>query len=149
MDRSKTAPWHDGWQQCAPTTAPWHDGWQQCAPTQWQHGGWQHADWGDRRACYLKDPDRKDVEPLERYSGDITGWLRWQKGFVRFLKRQNARWPSLIEKVEQLRGKNITTEQERQWEWELRLGDIGRWKEQLNQFLESYTKDNGRSIVDS
>ena len=45
-----------------------------------------------------------------------------------------------IEKVEQLRGKNITTEQERQWEWELRLGDIGRWNEQLNQFLESYTK---------
>ena len=75
------------------------------------------------------------MEPLERYSGDITGWLRWQKGFVRFLKRRNARWPSLIEKVEQLRGKNITTEQERQWEWELRLGDIGQWKEQLNQFF--------------
>ena len=38
---------------------------------------------------------------------------------------------------------------ERHWEWELKLGDIRQFKDQLNEFLESYTKDLAKGIVDA
>ena len=139
--------WVDWSAQAAPHAAPpppaswqqWPGGWQR--PDSWQHAGWG--------AARLRDPDRKDVEPMPKYSGVISEWLKWQKQFVRFLRRQDWRWEGLLERVQELRGKPVTREHERQWELELQLGDIRRFKDQLHQFLECYTKDLAKSVVDA
>ena len=55
----------------------------------------------------------------------------------------------MLENVQELRGKPVTLEHERHWEWELKLGDIRQYKDQLNEFLESYTKGLARSLVDA
>ena len=48
-----------------------------------------------------------------------------------------------------LRGKPVTPEHERQWEWELGFGGIGRFKEQLNELFMQYTKDSAKITVDA
>ena len=128
---------------CAP--AQWRGDWQQCAPAQWQHEGWPRDGWG----MQLQDFHKQDIEKPEKYSGDIAGWFKWQQNFTRFLRRHEERWPGLLEKVQDLRGKPVTPAHERQWEWELGFGDISRFKEQLNEFLMCYTKDSARLVVDA
>ena len=92
---------------CAP--AQWRGDWQQCTPAQPDSG--PRDIWGTP----LQDFHKKDIERPEKYSGDIAGWLKWQQSFARFLRRQDGRWPGLLEKVQGLRGKPVTPEHERQW----------------------------------
>ena len=63
----------------------------------------------------LRAPDRKDVDKPDKYSGDVTDWLTWSKSFTRFLRRHDWRWPGLLEKVQELRGKPETAEDEKRW----------------------------------
>ena len=111
IDRSKTTQMREPW--CAP--AQWRGDWQQCTPAQWQPDSGPRDIWGTP----FQDLHKKDIERPEKYSGDIAGWLKWQQSFARFLRRQDWRWLGVLEKVQELRGKPVTPEHERQWEWEM------------------------------
>ena len=79
------------------TNRHWQEGPYYCNFDYWQQPGWQS--YGPLRA-----PDRKDVEKPEKYSGDITEWLRWSKSFTRFFRRHDWRWSGLLEKVHGVAG---------------------------------------------
>ena len=119
-----------------------------------QQAGDQGSDWGDQWCAGwggwsrpLRAPDRKDVDRPAKYSGDITKWLQWSTAFSRFLRRQDWRWPSLLEKIQDLRGRLVTAEDERWWSWELNLGEIGQYKDYLNEYLLSFTEGTAREVV--
>ena len=139
IDRSKAIQAREAW--CTPTQ--WRGDWQQCMPAQFSNE--PRGVWG----MPLPDLDKKDIEKPEKYSGDISGWLRWRDSFVRFLRRKDWRWKGLLERVQELRGKPVTPEHERQWEWEMGLGGISKFKEQLNELLMQFTKDTAKHTVDA
>ena len=88
IDRSKTTQMREPW--CEPTQR--RGDWQQCTPA--QPDSRPRNVWG----APLPDLDKKDIERPERYSGDITGWLKWKQSFIRFLRRKDPRWAGLLEK---------------------------------------------------
>ena len=96
---------------------------------------------------WLRPPDRKDVKGPEVYSGDITHWTEWSKSFVRFLRRRDGRWPGLLERIQSLNGKPVTAEDEKKWAWDLNVYDLEQFKDILNEYLESFTSKDARSIV--
>ena len=98
IDRSKATQAREPW--CTPTQ--WRGDWQQCMPAQISNE--PRGVWG----VPLPDVDKKDIEKPERYSGDISGWLKWRECFVRFLRRKDWRWKGLLERVQELRGKPVT-----------------------------------------
>ena len=97
-----------------------------------RYGQW-NGGWGSQWSQPLRQPDRKDIDRPAKYAGDITKWLQWSKAFVRFLRRQDGRWPQLLEKVQGLRGRPVMAADETWWSWELNLGDIGQYKDYLNE----------------
>ena len=98
--------------------------WEQ---SQWQqqswNSGWRDSNWGS--ASYdggrgdLKEIHHKDLKPPEAYGGNIDKWKEWSKSFMRYLRRRDRRWPDLLEKVQELKGKPVTSEDEKKWAWEL------------------------------
>ena len=44
----------------------------------------------------LKDIDRKDVTPPDKYRGDAAQWRHWFAKLVMFLTRRNAKWGELL-----------------------------------------------------
>ena len=87
------------------------------------NSGWRDSNWGS--ASYdggrgdLKEIHHKDLKPPEAYGGNIDKWKEWSKSFMRYLKRRDRRWPDLLEKVQELKGKPVTSEDEKNWAWEL------------------------------
>ena len=71
--------------------------------------------------------------------------------FKRFLRRNDDRWPALLEAIEQLKGRPVEEADEAQWWTALRLGptSMGQWKSQLNEYLQAFTKGLAREVVDS
>ena len=116
---------------------PGHTDWSWSVPSSWS--GWSSQ--------WLKPPDRKDVKGPEVYSGDITHWTQWSKAFTRYLRRRDDRWPDLLEKIQGLKGKPVTTEDEKKWAWDLKAYDFTQFKDQLNEYLESFTSKDARGIV--
>ena len=98
----------------------------------------------------LKPISHKNVDKPEKYNGDLDGWLKWSKVFKKFLKRQDERWVDLLEAVENLKGRPVTVEDEATWVKDLKLGDsMNLYKEQLNDYLETYTKGVAKSLVEA
>ena len=96
---------------------PWSqesDPWQTEARKTWlQQGlkqGWTSTD---------QENHHKDLKPPVAYGGNIDKWKEWSKSFMRYLKRRDRRWPDLLEKVQELKGKPVTSEDENKWAWEL------------------------------
>ncbi len=97
-----------------------------------------------------KPMDRKDIDKPERYSGAADAWLKWSRTFKRFLRRQDARWPLLLDEVEKKKGRPVTKEDEVKWDEDLGLGGhVKMFKEQLNEYLESYTSSAARLLVEA
>ena len=101
-----------------------------------QSYGWNNCNqsrgWGPKHSL-----DRKDIAKPESYSGDITKWVPWSSTFVRYLGRQDERWPSILKKIEGYKGKVISEADEYQIDNELCLWGIKPWKEQLMLALET------------
>jgi hypothetical protein len=106
----------------------------------------------------LKKLDRKDVDKPDKYSGGPDAWLKWSKQFKKFLRRQDDRWPGLLEAVEgrswntEKRGQPFlkTDEDELQLMAELKLGkQLPMFKEQLNEYLETYTSGSAKVTVEA
>ena len=95
----------------------------------------------------MKPPDRKDVKGPDTYTGDITPWVSWSKSFTRYVRRRDHRWPGLLEKIQELKGKPVTEEHEKQWARTLGIFDIEQFKDQLNEYLESFTAKEAKAIV--
>ena len=76
-------------------------------------------------------------------------WLTWSRAFTRFLCRQDRRWPGLLQKIEELKGKLVAPEDETYWASSLNLGDITQFKDQLIEYFEAFTKDVARGIVEA
>ena len=66
IDRSKAIQAREAW--CTPTQ--WRGDWQQCMPAQFSDE--PRGVWG----VPLPDLDKKDIEKPEKYSGDISGWIK-------------------------------------------------------------------------
>ena len=98
----------------------------------------------------LKAINHKNIDRPEKYGGDLDGWLKWSKTFKKFLKRQDARWVPLLEAVENLKGRPVTSADEAEWKVTMKLGDnMDSFKEQLNDYLEMYTKGVVKSLVEA
>ena len=54
-----------------------------------------------------------------------------------------------MNKVENLKGKQVTASREAEWSAQLRLGLMEAWKDRLNQALESYTTGKARTKVEA
>ena len=72
-----------------------------------------------RRTRRPKGNSLKDLKPPEAYGGNIDKWKEWSKSFMRYLRRRDRRWPDLLEKVQELKGKPVTNEDEKKWAWEV------------------------------
>ena len=107
----------------------------------------------------LKNVDRKDVDKPDKYGGNTDLWLKWSRGFKKFLKRQDPRWIYLLEAIEKLRGKPVTKAHEDGWKLDLgvypgtmnKIPGLGEFledfKDQLNEYLETYTQGAAKSLV--
>ena len=130
--------WRGWWGDTAPPGLPPGDptaaaseqwtGWSWPAKSSsWSPGGWSRAEgWGPNNA-----PDKKNVEKPDKYSGDITRWLRWSSAFTRFLKKLDDRWPKTFGKLEQLKGMPVTSQVEEAIAWELWASDLMLWEDKL------------------
>ena len=83
--------------------------------------------------------DRKDAKGPEIYTGDILRWVAWSKSVMRYLKRRDWRWPGLLEKIQKLKGRPVTEQDEKQWAWSIGIRDIEEFKDQLCEYLEGFT----------
>ena len=86
---------------------------------------------------------------LKKYIGKIDDWLPWSKAFKQFLESKDERWVRLLDEVEKLRGKPVKPTNETEWEAKLNLGDIEKFKKQLNRYLMSYTQGSALGVVDA
>ena len=146
--RSQQSSRDQGWSSSAGGNwqGQWNGGWdnQWSQPfSQWKDG------WGGQWSQPLRQPDRKDVDRPAKYAGDITKLLQWSKSFIRFLRRQDWRWPQLLEKIQGLRGRPVTASDEDWWSWQLNLGDIGPYKDYLNEYMLSFTDGTAWQIVNA
>ena len=99
----------------------------------------------------LRAPLPKDVDKPKVYDGNAAVWRLWNVSFKRLLRRNGERWRTLLEAVEQLKGRPVEAVDEAQWWTALRLGPspMGHWKAQLNEYLETFSKGLAREVVDS
>ena len=67
--------------------------------------------------------------------------------FKRLVKRYDDRWPGVFANIEALKGQSLTAAHEESWAWELHLADLQTWKDQLPQFLESYTSGDALALI--
>ena len=109
------------WTDRADTQDDWwlrgDSGWK----TQWQDWGWPKGHYGWSSSGPKHSLDRKDIAKPESYNGDITKWVPWSSTFVRYLGRQDERWPSILKKIEGYKGKMISEADEEQIDDELCL----------------------------
>ena len=119
--------------QTAWTTTPQSWEWPQAGRNQWHGSGWGWTSyyangWNDLKESNsyyangwndLKEIHHKDLKAPDTYNGDITLWKAWSKAFERYLRRRDPRWPSLLEKVQELKGKPVTEEDQKKWLGEL------------------------------
>ena len=97
-----------------------------------------------------KRPDRKDVEKPDKYSGNTDYWLKWSKSFRKLLRRNDPRWSAVLDTVEANHGKPVTTELEEKWAQDLKISPhLAEFKEQLNEYLESYTIGSANVLVEA
>ena len=64
---------------------------------------------------FLKPIHHKDIAKPDVYNGQPAKWLKWSENFKRFLDRNDQPhncWCALLDKVEELRGKPVTTADE-------------------------------------
>ena len=85
----------------------------------------------------LRAPHPKEVEKPKVYDGNAAAWRLWAISFKRFLRRNDERWPALLEAVEKLKGRPIEASDEAHWWTTLSLGPtpMEQWKSQLNEFM--------------
>ena len=74
-------------------------------------------------------------------------WLTWSKSFMRYLRRRDWRWPGLLKKIQELKGRPVTKEDEKQWAWILNIRSMEQFKDQLNEYLESFTTKEAKATV--
>jgi hypothetical protein len=152
---------NSGWQSqpwCQPASEAWNswasvEGQKQpwCQPAsqnQWQGSGWGWTNYSDNGWIDLKESNsyhgyyangwsdlkeihHKDLKAPDTYSGDITQWKAWSRAFESYLRRRDTRWPGLLEKVQELKGKPVTEEYEKKWAWELGIYDMAQFKDHL------------------
>ena len=41
--------------------------------------------------------------------------MQWSISFLRYLRRRDGRWPGRLEKIQDLKGKPVTAEDEKKW----------------------------------
>ena len=102
----------------------------------------------------LKPIHHKNVDRPEKYGGDLDSWLKWSKSFKKFLKRQDGRWSSVLKLIEELRGRPVTADDEALWDTHLKEngapdGILDDFKEQLSEYLETYTKGAAKTLVEA
>ena len=66
---------------------------------------------------------------------------------MRYLRRRDWRWPGLLEKIQELKGRPVTEEDEKQWAWILNIRSMEQFKDQLNEYLESFTTKEAKATV--
>ena len=91
----------------------------------------------------------RDIDKPTKLNGNIDKWLPWAKSFKKFLRRTDAQWPEIFEKIEGLKGKPVPAALELEWAAKLGLGSMDPWKEQLHDALEYYTTGAARKLVNS
>ena len=109
---------------------------------------WVRDDGGAR----LKPTHHKDIAKPDVYNGDPDKWLKWSKNFKRCLDRNDQphnRWSALLNKVEQLRGKSVTTADEDRCTVELLLGPMGQWRDQLKAYFQNYTSGSAKVVAEA
>ena len=79
--------------------------------------------------------------------GDITKWMQWSSTFVRYLGRQDEKWPLILKRIEGHKGKMISEADENQINEEFYLWGIKLWKEALMLALESFTSGETMRII--
>lgn len=95
-----------------------------------------------------KPLDRKDVDKPGKYGGNAETWLQWSRTFKKFLRRQDARWTTLLDKIEGKKGVPVTWEDEVLWSEQAQVGDyMAEFKDQLNEYLETYTTGAAKTLV--
>ena len=149
--------------QTAWTTTPQSWEWPQAGRNQWHGSGWGWASycangWNDLKESNsyyangwndLKEIHHQDMRAPDTYNGDITLWKAWSKAFERYLRRRDPRWPSLLEKVQELKGKPVTEEDEKKWAGELGIYNMAQFKHHLIQYLEAFTDKDAKGIVNA
>ena len=60
----------------------------------------------------LRAPHPKEVDKPKVYDGNAATWRLWAVAFKRFLRRNDERWPALLEAVEKLQGQPIEADDE-------------------------------------
>ena len=66
---------------------------------------------------------------------------------MRYLRRKDWRWPGLLEKVQELKGRPVTEQDETQWAHTLSIRNMWEFKDQLNEYLEAFTDKDAKGIV--
>ena len=108
----------------------------------------------------LKRLDRKDVDKPGKYGGNADHWLQWSKSFKKFLKRQDTRWPAILDAVELRpwspleRGNPFIaadeTSLQKHEDGGLGIGlQLGLSKEQFNKHLENYISGSANLMLEA
>ena len=75
--------------------------------------------------------------------------MQWSRSFLRYLRRRDGRWPGRLEKIQDLKGKPVTAEDEKKWARDMNLYNLDQLKDPLNEYLESFTSKDAKAIVDA
>ena len=98
----------------------------------------------------LKSLNIKDVAEPKIYSGGAQNWKDWNTSFRRYCEARDPRFGLLLDKVESLRGKPITAEQETEWERDPELDldpNIASYKFKMSNHVDKYTSGPAGLIV--
>ena len=55
--------------------------------------------------------------------------MQWSKAFARYLRRRDERWPELLDKIQGIKGKPVTAEDEKEWAWDLSVYNLDQFKD--------------------
>ena len=66
---------------------------------------------------------------------------------MRYLRRKDWRWPGLLEKIQELKGRPVTEQDEKQWAWALSIRNMEEFKDQLNEYPEAFTDGIAKGVV--
>ncbi len=99
----------------------------------------------------LKPIHHKNVDKPERFDGNIDTWLKWAKSFKRFLKRQDEHWVPLLNAIEEQKGRPVTDADETEIAKKAKIEkkEVDVFKEQLNEYLETYTKGTAKVLIEA
>ena len=114
---------------------------------QWQDWSWPKGHYGWKSSGPKHSMDRKDIAKPECYNGDTSKWVPWSATFVRYLNRLDEQWPAILKRIEGLKGKMLSKEDEDQIDYDLDLGGLKTWKEDLLLALESFTSGETKQLI--